>query len=174
MHQHAIFAQQQHDPTQNPLDPPTPPGFEIANLGQQTSPQPTILFQIAANRNKATGKGGIAWIEGIANPGPQHQHGSFCYSTSNISLVALACHQACSWATSKNYTHIRIITDSTELVQILRTGNHRYIDIKWTIAKILHMAKCFTICQVARVPRRDVEGAHRLANWWCRSAITQL
>ena len=36
MQPHTIFVQQRHDPTQNPRDPSTPPGFDVANIGQNT------------------------------------------------------------------------------------------------------------------------------------------
>ena len=61
-------------------------------------------------------------------------------------MVATACQQVCAWAASNNYRHIRILTDSRELVRILRTGNNGSIATKWTIATILRMANFFTTC----------------------------
>lgn len=167
LHLHTIFVQQQHDPTRNPLDPPTPPDFDVANIGQHTSSQQPIILQIAGHKHKLKGVGGLAWVEGRGNQNPHHQHGSFCYSNSIISMVATACQYACTWAASNNYMHIRILTDSRELVRILRTSNTGPIDTKWTIANILRTAKSFTTCQVVRVPRHQIEVAHELAKWSC-------
>ena len=67
MRHHAIFVQQVHDPTRNPLDPSTSPGFVIANIGHQNGRSPSIIIQIAGTRPNKTGLGGMAWVMGFTN-----------------------------------------------------------------------------------------------------------
>lgn len=172
MRLHAIFAQQRHDPTRNPLDPSTPPGFDVANIGHYNSGQPEITLQIAGYQHKLKGLGGIAWVASIGHQTSHYQHGTLCYSESLISMVAKACQQACTWAASNNYGHIRILTDSRGLVRILRTGNKGPIAIKWTIDNILRQADAFHTCQVVWVPHQQLAVVRRLAKWWCHSSLS--
>ena len=166
---HNIFVQKRHDHTWNSLDPPMPQGFDIVNTGQHTVPNQPIFLQIAGYKHKLKGMGGLAWMEGRGNQVSHQQHGSFCYSSSINSMVATACQYACTWAVSNNHGHICILTNSQDLIYSLRTTNSGPIETKWTIGNILRTAKLLTTCQVIRVPRQQIEGAHHLAKWWCHS-----
>lgn len=122
MRYHAIFVQDLHDPTRNPLDPSTPPGFEIANIGQQTGHLPSITILIAGTRPIIKGLGGLAWITRSANCLPSIKQGSFCYSPSAVFTEVMACLHAITWAASHQYMRIHIYTNSRGLIKLLQLG----------------------------------------------------
>ncbi|KMS96439.1 hypothetical protein BVRB_9g224930 [Beta vulgaris subsp. vulgaris] len=174
MRHHAIFVQQVHDPTRNPLDPSAPPGFVIANIGHQNGHPPSIIIQIAGTRPNKKGLGGIAWVMGFTNCLPSAKHGTLSYSPSTGSTEAMACLHAITWATSHQYSQIQILTKSRQLVQLLQPGNHTDITLNWTVQKILAQARNFLTCQILYVAKEQVAEATRLAHKWQQFSMGRL
>lgn len=58
-------------PLKTRLDPFTPLGFHIADIGQQVRGGPPITIQLDGSWDKATNMGGAAWV---ASMNPLHTH----------------------------------------------------------------------------------------------------
>lgn len=134
--QHGIFTNDSFDPTRNPLDPSIPPGFNVAHIGQQHYGSPSITIQIAGKRRKSKCLGSTAWIGMMATPCPTLRHASICFTSSNISVIALACLQALTWVQGHHHTQLHILTTSSELIHLLRSTKVVDIRIRWTIDAI--------------------------------------
>lgn len=120
MHQHLCYAQQQRDPTRNPFDPTIPPRFQGAQLGHQPSHMFSLTIYIAGTKFRGQQLNGVAWLGTMRDHIYQHQHGSLCYSSSNIQTEATTCLKALSWTWATCHTQVLICTSSQGLVQALQ------------------------------------------------------
>ncbi|XP_010677737.1 uncharacterized protein LOC104893339 [Beta vulgaris subsp. vulgaris] len=165
--QHDIFLAQTHDPTRNPRDPNTPPGFCYVQLGQRLSAARPSTVQIDGSWDRRTNAGGVAWATTFDPDFIQAQQGRFFFALSALATEATTCLNSLLWAKSTRQLNIKILTDPSVLVQLLQAENHQDISLKWTILRIRILGKTFTSCQLQKVYRLQVSMAHQLAQW-CR------
>lgn len=90
--------------------------------------------------------------------------GFFCYALSEHSTEAMAC-LTITWASNAGHMDITVLTDLSNLVQVLRLEGYRDVTIKWTIEQIRNIVRNFTSCQVLKVSCTQVKQAHQLAQW---------
>lgn len=165
--QHDIFSTPPRAQTSSPhtIELDLPPGFHCAHIGRTNHGPPPIPVQIDGSWDRVTHMGGTAWV--VAATRINSQQGKFCYATSALGTEAAACLMAIAWAKEANHMDVVVLTDSSMLVQLLRSEGRRDIHSKWTIQQILHLANSFNTCKVIKVHRNQVQQAHQLAQW-CR------
>ena len=170
--QHLCYAQQQHDPTKNPLDPGLPPGFQGVHLGQQSTGPFSLTIYVAGTKFREHYMCGIAWQGTMGDQNYLVQRGALCYSASTIKSEALACLRALDWAREIGHQRIKLCTSSTTLVQALRSKGPHEINICWTLEQIVTIAKDFLSCLVLHVPKTQVAETRRLAYWCERTSFS--
>lgn len=145
MRQHAIFEQQGHDPTRNNLDPSIPPGFQMANIGQDIGYVYPLTIQIVGSLDKADNRAGFTFEVCTGNSSLRFRQGFFGYVASSIFKIAMACLRAVTWAADNQYKQLKILTDSEELIQLLTSDRPLDIHVIWTVQQTHTLAYTTTI-----------------------------
>ena len=155
LQQHEHFAEGlpiNHTHTQ---DPPTPPGFLVANLGQNLQGAPQIHIQTDGSWYRHTGLGSAAWISTatIGHSISTQGHASFHHFGSALQSETVACLKALLWAKTKHNHSLAISSDSANLVHSLNSRHIHDIGTHHTITDIRATAKTFRWCCITKVPR---------------------
>ena len=111
--QHATFISTRHDPSRNPRDPNSPPGFHLANLGQQTTVERPLKVQINAACDRCKLSTGIAWVISSLPTTNQRKYGCFSYASSALAAELMTCLKAITWARNGGYLNLVILTMSS-------------------------------------------------------------
>lgn len=98
MHQHLVFEQEGYDSTSNPLDPSHPPGFQVANIGQDSNGEVPITVRLAGSWGSKDLRAGFAFE---TSPGPTSsliRTGFLGYAGSLEATTVYACLKVLQWA----------------------------------------------------------------------------
>lgn len=169
--EHKVFIAERSDPSRNPRDPTSPPGFNLVHLGKHTWGAHPLTITIHAVWDKCKLSTGFAWVLPSILISNQREYGGFSYASSALAAEAMTCRKALSWAQQAGHMNLTILTQSGQLLQILRSKDFGDISIKWTIEAIRTLASTFNMCQVSRVSSAQIAEAKRLALWWRRYQI---
>lgn len=105
----------------------------------------------------------MAWLAEATDHTIQQHYGGFGYASSLLQTQAMTCPKAIQWAVEHQQPHIRILTDSHVLVQMLKTETTSNIHIYWTTSRIRELAAQVTSCRVIKVSSDQVSSAKQLA-----------
>lgn len=169
MEQHNIFADSTTGNLRN-LHPPefgpsVPLGFFTAVLRDTGTEWAAVRLQVDGSWRRDSKRAGMGWYldkEGNETEDP-NGGATFGYVESALQAEANACLKGLQWVVDRNIQSIMVLSDSHQLVEMLR--DTRLVDIRllWTIKEIFSIGLRFDYCCVTKVERERVHRAHSLA-----------
>lgn len=125
--QHARFICEQNEHPRTTSDPPTPPGFHLAQIGTQNAGERHYTLQISMAWDKHNFSTGLGWTLSDPYNATLRKVGCFSYASSALAAESLACLKAIHWAKNEGYRNLTLMTSSSRLIQILRTTDYQDI-----------------------------------------------
>ena len=140
-------------------------------IGGLPSSIEVVTIHTQGYRERRTNRGGIAWLTASNAQTQQHQHGHFCHTSSLIYTKAMACLRALNWVMELGLTTVRILMESYELIQSLKTNKISNINIHRTMSRLHTLVAQFAYCQVLQVSSEEVVAAKQSESWCCRNRM---
>lgn len=112
---------------------------------------------------KSTLQADAGWYVLNCSPPTQLNGGTSSIAHSALQAEVLAYVHCLIWAKTKGFHSLRILIDSSVVIQLLKTNAASDIHLFWSMKHLLNLGKDFRFYSFCKVPGNQVHNAHDLA-----------